>query len=244
MMQVIYLLNYVFLIFIPTMFGYQSKSYKRNFKTVQHYKSTFDKIGPTKPFKLVSFEHGTLLMVSSDGSLVAVESSSNLLQKKNVWFVRCQDQNNTHKYNSVTKGKYSFEICTQPELHVEKKLVYNKIYKHFHMISTSHVEAAGDEYLYKRVMASPFNKQEQKTISDNGFLVSIEPTSGGNSVKTNSRHVLQVKTARSILKKSPTKEFIKVGRLEMVKRRRHNRRKHNLIRSVTNDIILKLQFKE
>ncbi len=60
------------------------------------------------------------------------------------------------------------------------------------------MEAAGEEYLYKNVVASPFSKQEHRTMSSNGFLVSIYPTSGGNSVKHNSRHVLQVKTARSI----------------------------------------------
>ena len=208
---------------------------------MSQYISESDELKPTKPFKLVSFEHGTILMVSSDGSLVAVESSSNLLQQKNVLFVRCQKQNNVN--NNVTNTTESFEVCTRPEHHVEKKLVYNKIYKHFHMISTTHVEAAGEEYFYMTVMAFPFNKQEQKTISNNGFLVSIEPTSGGNSVKNNSRHVLQVKTARSMLKKSSTKEFVKVGRLKMVKRR-HYRRRHNLIRSVANDIILELQFME
>ena len=242
-MQINFWWIYVFFISISTMITSQSICSQRNYKLMSQYISKSDKLKPTKPFKLVSFEHGTLLMVSSDGSLVAVESSPNLLQQKNVWFVRCQDQNNAHKYHNVTSRKQSFEICTQPEPHVEQKLVYNKIYKHFHMISTTHVEAAGEEYMYKTVMASPFNKQEQRTISNNGFLVSIQPTSGGNSVKNDNRHVLQVKTARSILKKSSTKEFIKVGRLKMVKRR-HHRRKHNLIQSVANDVILELQFKE
>ena len=183
-------------------------------------------------------------MVSSDGSLVAVESSSNLLQEKNVWFVRCQEtRNNRYKNSNTIYEKPFFEICSQPEQDVEHKLVYNKVYKHFHMISTTQVEAAGEEYLYKNVMASPFRKQKHKTVSDNGFLVSIQPTIGGNSVNNNSRHVLQVKTARSILKKNSTKEFIKVGRLKMVKRRRCHQN-HNLIRSVANDVILELQFKE
>ena len=242
-MQINFWWSYLFFISISTKITSQSICSQRNYKLMSQYISESDKLKPTKPFKLVSFEHGTILMVSSDGSLVAVESSSNLLQQKNVWFVRCQDQNNAHKYHNVTSRKQSFEICTQPEPHVEQKLVYNKIYKHFHMISTTHVEAAGEEYMYKTVMASPFNKQEQRTISNNGFLVSIQPTSRGNSVKNDNRHVLQVKTARSILKKSSTKEFIKVGRLKMVKRR-HYRRRHNLIRSVANDIILELQFME
>lgn len=243
-MQVNSLLIYVFFISISTTFcGSHLNCFKLYSKNMKHCKFKYKYSEPRKPFKLVSFEHGTLLMVSSDGSLVAVESSPNLLQQKNVWFVRCQDQNNAHKYHNVTSRKQSFEICTQPEPHVEQKLVYNKIYKHFHMISTTHVEAAGEEYMYKTVMTSPFNKQEQRTISNNGFLVSIQPTSGGNSVKNDNRHVLQVKTARSILKKSSTKEFIKVGRLKMVKRR-HHRRKHNLIQSVANDVILELQFKE
>ena len=240
-MQINFLWSYVFFISISAMITSQSICSQRNYKLMSQYISESDELKPTKPFKLVSFEHGTILMVSSDGSLVAVESSSNLLQQKNVLFVRCQKQNNVN--NNVTNTTESFEVCTRPEHHVEKKLVYNKIYKHFHMISTTHVEAAGEEYFYMTVMAFPFNKQEQKTISNNGFLVSIEPTSGGNSVKNNSRHVLQVKTARSMLKKSSTKEFVKVGRLKMVKRR-HYRRRHNLIRSVANDIILKLQFME
>ena len=242
-MQINFWWSYLFFILISTKITSQSICSQRNYKLMSQYISESDKLKPTKPFKLVSFEHGTILMVSSDGSLVAVESSSNLLQQKNVWFVRCQKQNNVHKFNNITNATESFEVCTRPEHHVEKKLVYNKVYKHFHMISTTHVEAAGEEYFYMTVMAFPFNKQEQKTISNNGFLVSIEPTSGGNSVKNNSRHVLQVKTARSILKKSSTKEFIKVGRLKMVKRR-HYRRRHNLIRSVANDIILELQFME
>jgi hypothetical protein len=214
-----------------------------------YHKRKLNFIKQRKPFKLVSYEHGTLLKVSTDGSLVAVESSPNLLQEKNVWFVSCNDGGNYQndidiydaRHNNTNNREQSFEICS--EEYVEQKLVFNKVYKYFRMISIQ--KMSQEDYMFTNVVAIPYNQERagsnNNVISDsNGVLLSIRPNSD-DLVKQN-MHILQVKTAKSLFRRSKNK-FIKLGRLKMVKQQGRQQRTHRLYRT-DNDVILELHFKE
>ena len=229
----------------------QRNCFERNCKDADYYhEKKLNFLKQKKPFKLVSYEHGTLLKVSTDGSLVAVESSPNLLQEKNVWFVSCHGgnhQNDIYVRHNNTNRETSFEICS--EEYVEQKLVFNKVYKYFRMISIKRMITSQEEYMFTNVVAIPYNQERGRSnnavSNSNGFLLSIHPNS--DDLVQQNKHILQVKTARSLFRRS-TNEFVKLGRLKMVKhqrrQKRHQQRTHSLYRTDNNDVILQLHFKE